>query len=66
VAEELLASNGELGSKELMGLTGYLSVCMQIYCVGFDCFSLHVSVYRAIFKYIGYFIFICLSLCGGG
>jgi hypothetical protein len=44
-----------------MGFAGYVSVCVQLYCVGFHCFSLHVSAYKAIFKRVGYFIFICLK-----
>jgi hypothetical protein len=34
-----------------MGFAGYVSVCVQLYCVTFHCLSLHVSVYMAIFKY---------------
>jgi ABC-type uncharacterized transport system permease subunit len=40
-----------------MGFAGYVSVCVQLYCVGFHSLSLHVSVYMAIFKRIGYFYF---------
>jgi hypothetical protein len=36
-------------------------VCVQLYCVGFHCLSLHVSAYMAIFMCVGYFIFICLK-----
>jgi hypothetical protein len=39
-----------------MGFAGYISVCLQLY-VGFHCLSLHVSVYMAIFKRVGYFYF---------
>jgi hypothetical protein len=46
---------------ESMGFTGYVSVCVQFYCVGFHCLSLHVSAYMAIFRCVGYFIFICLK-----
>jgi hypothetical protein len=28
-----------------MGFAGYVSVCLQLYCVGFHCLSLHVSAY---------------------
>jgi hypothetical protein len=28
-----------------MGLAGYVSVCMLLYCVSFDYVSLHVSAY---------------------
>jgi hypothetical protein len=44
-----------------MGFAGYVSLCMQLYCVGFHCLSLHVSAYMAIFMSVGYFIFICLK-----
>jgi hypothetical protein len=44
-----------------MGFAGYVSVCVQLYCVGFHCLSLHVSAYMAIFRRVGYFIFICLK-----
>jgi hypothetical protein len=33
-----------------MGFAGYVSVCMQLYCVGFHCLSPHVSGYMAIFR----------------
>jgi hypothetical protein len=33
-----------------IGFAGYVSVCMQPYCVGFHCLSLHVSAYMAIFN----------------
>jgi hypothetical protein len=33
-----------------MGFAGYVSVCVQLYYVGFHCLSLHVSAYVAIFK----------------
>jgi hypothetical protein len=39
-----------------MGIAGYVSVCVQLYCV-----SLNVSAYMAIFRCVGYFIFICLK-----
>jgi hypothetical protein len=32
-----------------MSFAGYVSVCVQLYCVGFHCLSLHVSAYMAIF-----------------
>jgi hypothetical protein len=38
-----------------MGIAGYVSVYVQLYCVGFHCLSLHVSAYMAIFKCVGYF-----------
>jgi hypothetical protein len=44
-----------------MGFAGYVFVCVQLCCVGFHCLSLHVSAYMAIFKCVGYFIFICLK-----
>jgi hypothetical protein len=37
-----------------MGIEVYVSVCVQLYCVGFHCLSLHVSAYMAIFKCVGY------------
>jgi hypothetical protein len=36
-----------------MAFAGYVSVCVQLYCVGFHCLSLHVSAYTAIFKCVG-------------
>jgi hypothetical protein len=58
-----LVSLGHLndGKMERMGNAGYVSACVQFYCVGFYCLSLHVSAYMAIFKCVGYFIFICLK-----
>jgi hypothetical protein len=44
-----------------MGIAGYVSVCVQLYCVGFHCLSLHVSAYMAIFRCVGYSIFMCLK-----
>jgi hypothetical protein len=44
-----------------MGFAGYVSVCVQLNCAGFHCLSLHLSAYMAIFKCIGYFIFVCLK-----
>jgi hypothetical protein len=44
-----------------MDFAGYVSVCVQLYCVGFHCLPLHVSAYMAIFRSVGYFIFICLK-----
>jgi hypothetical protein len=44
-----------------MVIAGYVFVCVQRYCVGFHCLSLHVSAYMAIFRCVGYFIFICLK-----
>jgi hypothetical protein len=44
-----------------MGFGGYVSVCVQLYCVSFHCLTLHVSVYMAIFKRVGYFTFIICS-----
>jgi hypothetical protein len=43
-----------------MGFAGYVPVCVQRYCVRFHCLSLHVSAYMAIFKCVGYFIFIVI------
>jgi hypothetical protein len=40
-----------------MGFAGYVTVCVQLYCVGFHCLSLHVSAYMAIFKCVRYFYF---------
>jgi hypothetical protein len=36
-----------------MGFAGYVAVCVQFYCVGSHCLSLHVSAYMAIFKCLG-------------
>jgi hypothetical protein len=44
-----------------MGFAGYVTVCVQLYCVSCPCLTLHVSAYMAIFKCVGYFIFICLK-----
>jgi hypothetical protein len=38
----------------LMAIAGYVSVCVQLYCVGFHSLSLHVSAYMAIFMCLGY------------
>jgi hypothetical protein len=43
-----------------MGFAGYVSVCVQLYYVGFHCLSLHVSAYMAIFRCVGHF-FVCLK-----
>jgi hypothetical protein len=43
------------------GIAAYVSVYVQVYCIGFHCLSLHVSAYIAIFMCVGYFIFICLK-----
>jgi hypothetical protein len=40
-----------------MGFAGYVSVCVQLYCVGFHCLLLHVSAYMAILMCVGYFHF---------
>jgi hypothetical protein len=40
-----------------MSFAGYVSVSMQLYCVGFHCLSLHVSAYMAIFRCVEYFYF---------
>jgi hypothetical protein len=44
-----------------MGIAGDVSVCVQLYYVGFHCLSLHVSAYIAIFRHVGYFIFITVQ-----
>jgi hypothetical protein len=41
-----------------MDIAGYVSVCVKLYCVGFHCLSLHVSAYMAIFKCVGFFIYL--------
>jgi hypothetical protein len=47
-------------TRHLIGIAGYVSVCMQLYCVGFHCLTTcfglhgHLQVYRI-------FIFICLK-----
>jgi hypothetical protein len=43
-----------------MGFAGYVSVCVQLYCVSCHCLTLHVSAYMAIFKGGGY-VFVCVS-----
>jgi hypothetical protein len=48
-----------------MGFAGYVSAWVQLYCIlVFDCLSLHVSTFMAIFKYVAviYVGFHCLSL----
>jgi hypothetical protein len=41
-----------------VGIAGYVSVCVQLYCVGFHCLSLQVSTSMAIFRCVGFFIYI--------
>jgi hypothetical protein len=45
----------------MLDFAGYVSICVQLYCVGFHCLSLNVSAYMAIFTCVGYFIFVCLK-----
>jgi hypothetical protein len=40
-----------------MGFAGYITVCVQLYCVSCHCLSLHVSAYMAIFRCVEYFYF---------
>jgi hypothetical protein len=40
-----------------MVFAGYVSVCVQLYCVDFHCLPLHVSAYMTIFMCVGYFYF---------
>jgi hypothetical protein len=40
-----------------MSFADYVSVCVQLYCVGSHCLSLHVSASMAIFKCVGYLYF---------
>jgi hypothetical protein len=40
-----------------MGFAGYITVCVQLYCVSCHCLTLHVSAYMAIFKCVRYFYF---------
>jgi hypothetical protein len=62
-----------------MGFAGYVTVCVQLYCVSCHCLTLRISTYMAIFKCVGYFFFhipegICfagffslhVSICGVG
>jgi hypothetical protein len=44
-----------------MGFAGYVTVCVQLYCVNCHCLALHVSAYMAIFNCVGYFYFINLK-----
>jgi hypothetical protein len=44
-----------------MGFAGYITVCVQPYCVSCHCLTLHVSAYMAIFRCVAYFISICLK-----
>jgi hypothetical protein len=39
------------------GFWGYVAVCVQLYCVGCHCLTLHVSTYMAIFRCVEYFYF---------
>jgi ABC-type arginine/histidine transport system permease subunit len=42
-----------------VGIAGYVSVCFAaLLYVGFHCLSLHVSAYMAIFKGVGFFIYL--------
>jgi hypothetical protein len=41
-----------------MVIAGYVSVCVQLYCAGFHCLSLHVSADMAIFMCVGFFIYL--------
>jgi hypothetical protein len=41
-----------------MGFAGYVSVRVQLYCVGFNCLTLNVSAYMAIFRCVRHFYFI--------
>jgi hypothetical protein len=41
-----------------MGIAGYVSVCVELYCVSFHCLSLHVSDYMGIFKCVELFIYL--------
>jgi hypothetical protein len=43
-----------------MGFAGYVTVCVQLYCVSCHCLT-HVSAYMAIFKCVEYFTFIFLK-----
>jgi hypothetical protein len=47
-----------LRSQNSMGIAGYGSVCVQFYCVGCHCLSLHVSAYMGIFRCVGFFIYL--------
>jgi hypothetical protein len=40
-----------------MGFAGYVTACVQLYCVSFHRLSPHVSAYMAISKGVGYFYF---------
>jgi hypothetical protein len=40
-----------------MTFAGYVSVCVQLYCVNCHCLTLHVSAYMAIFRRVIYFYF---------
>jgi hypothetical protein len=47
-----------------MGIAGYVSIRVQLYCVGFHCLSLHVSAYMAIIKCVGFFyLHVLKGLC---
>jgi hypothetical protein len=47
-----------------MGFAGYVTLCVQLYCLTCHCLSLHVSAYMDISKCVGYFYFICLKESG--
>jgi hypothetical protein len=50
-----------------MGFAGYVTVCVQLYCVSCHCFTQHVSAYKANFKCVGYSYFhIRVGICFAG
>jgi hypothetical protein len=40
-----------------MRFAGYVSICVQLYCVSCHCLTLHVSACTAILRRAGYFYF---------
>jgi hypothetical protein len=40
-----------------LGFAGYITVCVQLYCVSCHCLTLYVSAYMAIFMCVVYFYF---------
>jgi hypothetical protein len=53
----------ELTNICLTGFAGYVSACVQLYCVGLHCFSLHDSAYMAIFKRRINYLYMLEGLC---
>jgi hypothetical protein len=60
ITEAITSQTTNLNS---MSIAGYVSICVQLYCVGFHCLSLHVSAYMAVFKCEGYLFYMLGEFC---